>query len=299
MPADDAAAELDAPGASGAEAAGAGWSEDGVRGVSLMGTSYAGAPVRPTPVRPGAQSSIYVFLAITYYGHMTDPQDPTETPLPSGAHTADEPTPSGEQSPADELSARLTALEEQVSSLIAALGTEPGAVTGASDLAGPVPGDAGGNPHPTSGAARGTTGAKPAAGGVDPFWALNGLKDSLDDIGGVVFAGYLRKPDGRRVDWQYGRPAPHIESADFADSAAALAALASPIRLALLQAVYNGAESVADLVDSGDFGTTGQIYHHVNQLAAAGWLESPRRGRWTVPVERVIPLLTIILATQG
>lgn len=223
---------------------------------------------------------------------MTDHHDPAETPLPSRAQSADEHAPSGEHSPDGDLAARLTALEEQVSSLVAALGIGPG-VTGEPDLAGPVPGDAGGDPHAASGAARGTTGA------VDPFWALNGLKDSLGEVGGVVFAGYLRKPDGRRVDWQYGRPAPHIEEADFADSAAALAALASPIRLALLQAVYNGAQSVADLVDSGDFGTTGQIYHHVNQLAAAGWLESPRRGRWTVPVERVIPLLTIILATQG
>ncbi|GAA4382906.1 winged helix-turn-helix domain-containing protein [Brevibacterium sp. NPDC049920] len=230
---------------------------------------------------------------------MTDHQDPAQTPSPGDGQPADAHGPAGNHPPADDLAARLTALEEQVSSLVAALGTEPGTAARAPDLADPLPGDTSAGAQPTSGSARGSTGAQPTAGGVDPFWALNGLKDTLGDLGGVVFAGYLRKPDGRRADWQYGRTAAHIEAADFADSAAALAALASPVRLALIQAVYDGAHSVADLVESGDFGTTGQIYHHVNQLAAAGWLESPRRGRWTVPVERIIPLLTIILATQG
>ncbi|WP_101652963.1 ArsR/SmtB family transcription factor [Brevibacterium ihuae] len=203
-----------------------------------------------------------------------------------------------------ELADRLSALEAQVASLVEALsaGELPASAERPADggAAGPlaphrlpVPGGTA-ESSPDDAAPRPRTG-----GGVDPFFALNGLKESLGDLGGVVFAGYLRRADGGRVDWQYGRPADHIEAADFADSAAALAALASPVRLALLQAVYHGASSVADLVDSGDFGTTGQIYHHVNQLAAAGWLESPRRGRWIVPVERMIPLLTIIVATQG
>jgi len=38
-------------------------------------------------------------------------------------------------------------------------------------------------------------------------------------------------------------------------------------------------------------GTSGQVHHHVRQLVAAGWLRPTARGRYEVPVDRVVPLL--------
>ena len=46
-------------------------------------------------------------------------------------------------------------------------------------------------------------------------------------------------------------------------------------------------------------GTAGQIYHHVNQLSAHGWLAAHARSRYRVPAARVIPLLAILTAATG
>ncbi|WP_349826706.1 helix-turn-helix domain-containing protein [Brevibacterium litoralis] len=148
------------------------------------------------------------------------------------------------------------------------------------------------------------TGGQGASGAESPFFAVEGLKalPGLQEAGGgVLYAGVLGGPDRppeRRLEWQYARPADHLEQKDFAASAASLAALASPVRLSVLQAVYAGVSTVAELAESGEYGSTGQIYHHINALASAGWLHSPRRGRWEVPEHRVIPLLTLVLVTQ-
>ncbi len=45
-------------------------------------------------------------------------------------------------------------------------------------------------------------------------------------------------------------------------------------------------------------GTTGQPYHHLRQLVAAGWLRAGGHGRYDVPGERVVPLLVILAAAR-
>ncbi|ROS21866.1 DNA-binding transcriptional ArsR family regulator [Rathayibacter sp. PhB127] len=134
----------------------------------------------------------------------------------------------------------------------------------------------------------------------DPFWALTALKERLPSPGGVVFAGAVATPSGP-VEWQYGLSTDAFFERDWGSSPgpAALAALGSPVRLRFLQAVAGGVETVAQLAESEGAGTTGQIYHHVNQLVAAGWLEARGRGRYGIPPERLVPLLTILLAAGG
>jgi DNA-binding transcriptional ArsR family regulator len=169
----------------------------------------------------------------------------------------------------------------------------PALPSGAATTAGPT----------TSAGPEGQGGAESASGGADAhsdlppeFWILEGLRTQAGGQGGAVaYAGMLS--DGS-VQWQYQRPADHVLALDFADSAAQLAAIGSPVRMQILQAVLAGADSVARLSDLPDMGSSGQLYHHLNQLTGAGWLVSPRRGRWEVPAERIIPLLTIVLATQ-
>ncbi|MCJ1703032.1 helix-turn-helix transcriptional regulator [Rathayibacter sp. VKM Ac-2926] len=144
----------------------------------------------------------------------------------------------------------------------------------------------------------GSTAAAPAQD--DPFWALSALKERLPSPGGVVFAGAVATPAGP-VEWQYGLSTDAFFERDWGSSPgpAALAALGSPVRLRFLQAVAGGVETVAQLAESEGAGTTGQIYHHVNQLVAAGWLEARGRGRYGIPPERLVPLLTILLAAGG
>lgn len=130
----------------------------------------------------------------------------------------------------------------------------------------------------------------------DTFWALNGLLDHAGDEGGVVYTGHTTPPRAETpVSWQMGLPSAAINDLSFAEAAPALAALGHPVRLELLQAVYEGTTTVAQLGDDDRFGTTGQIYHHIHALAGAGWLENSRRGHWRVPGQKIIPLLTLIL----
>jgi hypothetical protein len=135
----------------------------------------------------------------------------------------------------------------------------------------------------------------------DVFFALNALRERVTGHGGVVFAGVVRGGEGEEdaLEWQQGLPVERLEESDWARHAASLDALGNPVRLQLLHAVWRGTGTVAALAERSDFGTTGQIYHHVNLLAAAGWLTTVRRGHYVIPPERVVPLLVILTATGG
>ena len=178
------------------------------------------------------------------------------------------------------------------------------AVTGTGDKA-PVDTEPTGSEAPTdaqnSGATTETTGAAAAAAPHspdDPYWVLTGMRERYPDDDVVLYAGTFATGDGG-YRWQYGLPTATILDGDFADGAPALSALAHPVRLTLLQAVLAGTHQTAELSALPGLGTSGQVYHHLNQLAAAGWLRSPRRGRWEVPGERTIPLLALVMAATS
>jgi hypothetical protein len=135
----------------------------------------------------------------------------------------------------------------------------------------------------------------PAGAGRDQrFWALEALRAGDEPGGSVVFAGVVRLPDGRRVEWQKEHPARNVVLADWAELAPALAALGHPVRLVLLQSMLEGAHSVKELGDIPGLGTTGQLYHHLRELQAAGWVRLERRNHYAIPAERVVPLLVAI-----
>ncbi|MFE4023059.1 helix-turn-helix domain-containing protein [Streptomyces sp. NPDC059101] len=157
--------------------------------------------------------------------------------------------------------------------------------------------------------AAGETGAAPAAPSPirpsrrdpgDALWALNGLKDQLAGLGavngGVLFTGAVRTPAGLRYEWQYGLPTDTVMDGDWAAAAESFAALGQPVRLRLLREILGGRCTAAELAELDGMGTTGQIYHHLRQLTAAGWLHTAVRGRYEVPVERVVPLLVMLTA---
>ncbi|HEX2315488.1 MAG TPA: winged helix-turn-helix domain-containing protein [Thermomonospora sp.] len=145
--------------------------------------------------------------------------------------------------------------------------------------------------------------ARPAPGGdeepgPDTFWALNGVKARAPEPGMVLFTGTVTLPGGEHVEWQQGAGAEELLADDWSTAAAALAALGHPIRLLLLHQILHGAATVAELGAHERLGTTGQLYHHLRQLVAAGWLRTSARGRYTVPAERVVPLLAVLAAAR-
>jgi hypothetical protein len=137
----------------------------------------------------------------------------------------------------------------------------------------------------------------PAAPAGDPtFWALEGLKARLPDPGGVLFTGAVTLDDGGRAEWQEAFPTPALLDGFAEHAAAPLSALAHPVRLLILREALRGTVSAAELADHERLGTSGQTYHHLRQLVAAGWLRNAGRGRYLVPAERVVPLLVAIAA---
>jgi helix-turn-helix protein len=143
-------------------------------------------------------------------------------------------------------------------------------------------------------------GQPPAAPGVDDgrrFWVLEGIKARLPaGTGGVLLAGVAPLPTGEHYEWQYGQPTERLLTRNWAELSKALAALGHPVRLRLLQLILTGTRSSADLQAADELGTSGQLYHHLRQLVAAGWLVQTVRGQYTVPGDRVVPLLVLLLA---
>jgi hypothetical protein len=80
--------------------------------------------------------------------------------------------------------------------------------------------------------------------------------------------------------------------------ATTLAALGNPVRLLLLQQIVKGTNTVGALAEVDGLGTSGQIYHHLRQLTAEGWLHSPSRGIFALPPSRVVALLEILVALE-
>lgn len=142
-------------------------------------------------------------------------------------------------------------------------------------------------------------GTAPRAPGLPPeggdFWALDTLTARFPG-GALVFAGHVSLPGGKRYGWQEGALTPDLLAADWTEAAPALAALGHPLRLTLLAAVLRGQETTADLQAHPDLAGAGKLYHHLRELQAAGWLAPQGRGRYGVPVQRVVPLLVILRA---
>ncbi len=131
------------------------------------------------------------------------------------------------------------------------------------------------------------------------FWVLDGLRARLaDGDGAVVLAGVVPLPTGEEYAWQYGRTTEDLLAASWQELSKAITALGHPVRLRLLQLILTGTRSAADLQSVDGLGTSGQLYHHLRQLIAAGWLTQTARGHYTVPGDRVIPLLVLLTSAE-
>lgn len=130
------------------------------------------------------------------------------------------------------------------------------------------------------------------------FWALEGLRSRTSDGSAVLFTGSVTlAPDAKYV-WQQQFRVDALMDADWSLASDVLAALGHPVRLVILREILGGIDTVADLGTVEGFGTAGQLYHHLRQLVAAGWLHTAGRGRYEVPAARVVALLVVLAAAQ-
>ncbi|MGC0423129.1 ArsR family transcriptional regulator [Embleya sp. AB8] len=131
----------------------------------------------------------------------------------------------------------------------------------------------------------------------ETFWALDGLKEHYGS-GSLLYTGALQLPQGPPVEWQLAADADALLAEDWAPFAEHLAALGHPVRLSLLREVLRGTDTAAELGALDGMGSSGQIYHHLRQLVAAGWLRTVGRGHYEVPAIRVVPLLVVLFAAR-
>ncbi|MFJ4362199.1 ArsR/SmtB family transcription factor [Streptomyces massasporeus] len=134
------------------------------------------------------------------------------------------------------------------------------------------------------------------------FWALNGLREQLTEAGeadgGVLYTGAVRLATGEEYAWQMTALTQDVLEGDWTTAAESFAALGHPVRIRLLREILGGRRTAAELAELDEVGTTGQIYHHLRQLTATGWLHTTGRGRHEVPPGRVVPLLTALTTTR-
>ncbi len=145
--------------------------------------------------------------------------------------------------------------------------------------------------------------SRPAAGvtGLDPqkYWLLDHLAKSGAKGGEVAYGGLVTVPTGEQYLWQWQAGGKDLFARDWTAVDRVLAALGHPVRLTILKALLEGKQAKADLERIEGLGTTGQLYHHLKALEEAGWVRSLERGVYGVPAERIVPLLTILLAAAG
>lgn len=129
----------------------------------------------------------------------------------------------------------------------------------------------------------------------DAFWALTRLQADYPQ-GALLFAGHVHLPTGEHWRWKELAQTPDLLAADWEGAAPMLAALGHPLRLAILRAVVHGQRTTAELQADPNLAAGGKLYHHLRDLQAGGWLLLRGRGQYSVPAERVLPLLVILQA---
>ncbi|MDJ0315804.1 ArsR/SmtB family transcription factor [Arthrobacter antibioticus] len=136
---------------------------------------------------------------------------------------------------------------------------------------------------------------------METYWALNVLKSQNPEPGAVLYTGNVTLPGQGVAEWQHSLSTDDLLARNWSrpTASAALASLGHPVRLRLLQAIARGTVAVSELAALEGVGTTGQVYHHINQLIAAGWVYSRSRGHYGIVPERVVPLLVVVLAAGG
>lgn len=142
--------------------------------------------------------------------------------------------------------------------------------------------------------------SSPTSSSSGDFWVVDQIQCSNssdhDHHGSVVFGGAVTL-DGREYAYQWERSADYLTGREWNEYIHRIAAIAHPVRGAILRRLLVAPATVAELVDEALVSSTGTAYHHIAALQSAGWI-AKLDGRYEVRHSRVIPLLTIIAAGE-
>jgi DNA-binding transcriptional ArsR family regulator len=113
------------------------------------------------------------------------------------------------------------------------------------------------------------------------------------DGGAVQYAGAVSVGE-RVVAWEMNRRWEDLTRVDPALVAPALAALGSAQRIQIVQVLLHQPASTAELTAALEGGSSGQLFHHLKELLAAGIIYQPARGTYAIRDPHVIPILTLL-----
>lgn len=120
--------------------------------------------------------------------------------------------------------------------------------------------------------------------------------ENADIDGTVTFAGDVQLPIGVYT-YQWIRPAAWVTDQPWNEAMERIAALAHPVRGAILRHLLDTPATAAELVEAGHVSSPGTAYHHLKELQAAGWV-TKRDGAFEIPPARVIALMSIVIAAE-
>lgn len=142
--------------------------------------------------------------------------------------------------------------------------------------------------------------AQPAPSEPSALWVVEALQNQREQLpqGSVIFGGDLDAA-GANYAYQWQRPTDALMDVDFwTDSFERLSALAHPVRGAILRRLLQSSAQVNDFIEEELVTSTSTAYHHLSALTQAGWIKKSGSGIYDIAPKRVIPLLTIISASE-
>jgi DNA-binding transcriptional ArsR family regulator len=126
--------------------------------------------------------------------------------------------------------------------------------------------------------------------------AIEGDSERSTGSAAVVYAGAGPWQD-EVVAWQMGRTWDEARAVPLEPVARALSALASATRLRIVGELLAGPVSTGELAERLDLPSSGQLFHHLKELLAAGVIHQPIRGRYAIRRQHVVPVLAVLSAT--
>jgi DNA-binding HxlR family transcriptional regulator len=140
---------------------------------------------------------------------------------------------------------------------------------------------------------------------VDRDWILEGLRARLPararerGPGRLGYAGIVQTPGGARYHWRGEHAVDRLLDAEWSEMARAFGALGHRVRLDIMRALIRGVNDVRELQKQPGLGTSGQLYHHLRELQAAGWVRQQERSRYLVVPDRVVAVLLMVGIVMG
>lgn len=140
----------------------------------------------------------------------------------------------------------------------------------------------------------------------DRGWILEGLRAQLPargkkrlPPGRLGYGGIVHTPYGAHYEWRGEHAVDELLDTEWSDMARAFGALGHRVRLDIVRALIRGIHDVSELQRQPGLGTSGQLYHHLRELQAAGWVRQHERSRYLLVPDRVVAVLLMVGIVMG